>query len=145
MSHSDVIFFWFSLKLSQVLAGYALWLTIVFLCSDMLKGVKRVRALVKIFSFDPGSSIKLLWAKIEKMFSLYPDRPCHHLCRLKTYQLRQLLRVHRTNICWEQQVLVNIGHSSCTPNSDHVGIWIMNGNTQKETMMSQTLSCFLKL
>ena len=35
----------------------------------MLRGVKRVLAFLKIFRFDPGSSIKVLSHKIEKNVS----------------------------------------------------------------------------
>ena len=59
-----------------------------FPSSAVLKGVKRVLAFSKDFSFDPGSSIKLLATKIEKNVYLkfgafYLGRACHQLCRGK--------------------------------------------------------------
>ena len=58
----------------------------------------------QIFRFYSGSSIKQLSSKIKKMFLLsmvqfYRGRTYHHPCKFKTYQLRQLRRLHRTNIC----------------------------------------------
>ena len=38
----------------------------------------------------------------------------------------------------EQNVLVNINHSSCTCNGNHVGLLMMTGNIQKEKTMTQT-------
>ena len=43
---------------------------LVFLRLGMLREVKRVVGFPKIFWFDPGSSIKVLSIKMEKMFSL---------------------------------------------------------------------------
>ena len=39
---------------------------------------------------------------------------------------------------WQQQqnVLVNISHSSCTCNDDHVGLLIKSGSIQKERMIT---------
>ena len=55
------------------------------------------------FRFDPGSSIKLLSSKIEKMFlssmvRFYPGRAYYHPCQFKTNELRQLHELRRTNI-----------------------------------------------
>ena len=38
-------------------------------CLGVLREIKRVLAFLKIYSFDPGSSIKLLSTKIEKNVS----------------------------------------------------------------------------
>ena len=106
----------------------------VFLCLDVLSEDKRVLAFPKICRFDTASSLKLLACKIEKVILLimvrfYPGRACHHLYRVKTYQLRQLLRLYRTNICESnnKMVLVNTSLSSCTRNGDNVGLIIKNG------------------
>ena len=38
----------------------------------------------------------------------------------------------------QRNVLVNISHSSCTCNGDHIGLLIKTGSIQKERMMTQT-------
>ena len=38
----------------------------------------------------------------------------------------------------QRNVLVNISHSSCTCNGDHVGLLFKTGSIQKERTMTQT-------
>ena len=38
----------------------------------------------------------------------------------------------------QRNILVNISHSFCTCNGDHVGLLIKTGSIQKERMMTQT-------
>ena len=71
---------------------------------DVLRGITRVLARPQSLGLDPGSSIKLLLSKIGKMFlasmvRFYPGRVCHHHRHVKTYELRKLRRLYRTNIC----------------------------------------------
>ena len=49
--------FLISLKHSQVHADYALCCMFVFPCLGMLREVKSVLAFLKIYSFNPGSSV----------------------------------------------------------------------------------------
>ena len=117
----------------------------------MLRGVKRVLALPKIFRFDPQifSSIKLLACKTEKMFPLtrvrfYPSRSCHHQCRVRMYQVRQLRRLHRTNICVSsKKSCKNISNTSCTRNGDHLGLLIKH--SKSKNVVANYHSYFLKL
>ena len=78
--------------------AYSFFLTSV--CSEELKET----FFPQIFRFDSGSSIKLVLIKLEKIFPLsmvrfFPGKTCHYLWRVKTYQLMQLCRFHRTKIC----------------------------------------------
>ena len=53
---------------SQIPAGYALWCIFVFPCLGLVSGVERVLAFHHVYSFDPGSSMKVLASKIEADF-----------------------------------------------------------------------------
>ena len=53
--------------LSQIHAGDAVGCMFVFSCLGLLEGAKTVLAFPKIYSFDPGRSIKVLASKIEKL------------------------------------------------------------------------------
>ena len=74
------------------------------------------------------------------MVRFNPGRAYYHPCRFKTYQLMQLRQFHRKKHMLEpqQDVLVDISHSSCTYNGDHVGLLIKTGSIQKERTMTQT-------
>ena len=41
----------------------------------------------------------------------------------------------------QRNALVNISHSSCTCNGDHVGLLIKTGSIQKQRTMTQTTIC----
>ena len=74
------------------------------------------------------------------MVQFYPGRPYYHPCRFKTCELMQLRQLYRANIYESnnKMFLVNISHSSCTSNNDHVGLSIKTGSIQKERTMTQT-------
>ena len=69
-----------------------------------------------------------------------PGRAYYHLCQFQTSQLMQLRQLHRTNLLEVQQqnIAVNITHSSSTCNGDYVGLLIKTGSIQKYRMISQT-------
>ena len=62
------------------------------------------------------------------MMRFYPGRSHHQLCRFKTYQQRQLRRLHRTNISVSSQEkfqeIKAIVHARVRK-GDHVGLLIM--------------------
>ena len=64
--HTVALLFLIYSKIFQVPAGYTLCGMFIFPCLDVLRGVKKALALLKIFRFDPGSFIKLLSIKIKK-------------------------------------------------------------------------------
>ena len=75
------------------------------------------------------------------MVRFYPSSAYHQLGRVKTNQLRQLLRLHRTNICESNKffkILAIVPVDACS--GDHFGQLIKSGNTHKERMMSQTIN-----
>ena len=111
--------------LSQILVSYAIGCMFVFPRLGMLREVKRVVTFPKIYRVDPGSSIKVLASKIKKsVFPKYHCRVCYRLCRVKTHQLGQLRRLHRTNVfeSSNKKILVNISHYSCTCDGDHLDL-----------------------
>ena len=69
ISHSDIVFFCITSKLSQFLDGYAL--CSISLLRHVQRSKYRVLAFPNIFRFYPNSCIKLFLTKIEKYFSKY--------------------------------------------------------------------------
>ena len=70
----------------------------------VVRGMKRVLTFPQMIKYDHSCSIKLLPSEIEKDVSskygaISHGRAYHLLRRVKTSQLMQLLRLHRTNIC----------------------------------------------
>ena len=74
------------------------------------------------------------------------------LCKLSVYTLGSRIPAHLIFLNWgrflkslettvlepHRNVLVNISHTSCACNGDHVGVLIKTGSIQKEKMMAQT-------
>ena len=102
----------------------------------------------RIFRFDPGSSTKLLSAKTKKNVSpkygaILPRQGVPSPVPIKNVSINAAVPASPYKDLLQQQrnVLVNISHSSCTCNGNHVGLLIKTGNIENERMMTQTTIC----
>ena len=77
------------------------------------------------------------------MVRFYPGRHTITCANSKRLSINAAAPASPYKHLWEpqQNVLVNISHSSCACTGDHGGALIKTGSIQKETMMTQTIIC----
>ena len=115
-----------------------------FLAQACSEDIKSILAFPQSFRPHTGSSIQQLYATIKKTFpnygSISPLGACCKRQRVKTYQLSNCTSfTMQAFVRATTKSLKNVGHSSCTRNSNHLDLLIKTDGIEKERMMLQTI------